>query len=990
MDMIKGSFRRLGKRNIAKVTFISLAAATVMAAALFIPNNQPPGYIAPLALNTQDFSSGTAIGYTPWFETGTYRGDLIAFRIASSGAVNLLSPVWRAASVLDLQDHLTGRRIVTTDGAGVATPFRFLDLTPAQQGQVGSNSILNYVRGDRSNEGPGGMRPRSAVLGDIIHSGPAYVGRPIAGYTYDNYLAFASNASGRAPRVYVGANDGMLHAFDAVSGTEVFAYVPSMVLANLPKLAVDPYRHTYFVDGFLTAEDAQFGGAWHTVLIGGLGAGGKGYYALDVTSASAATEVEAAGKILWEFNSSTAGAANLGFGYSRPSVVRLANDDWAAIVANGYMSATGAASLYVLNIQTGAVIREMITADLDGNGLSSPTVIDLDGDGRVDSAYAGDLNGNLWKFDLNAGTIAFGGQPLFQTLMTNGVRQPITTAPEVGRHPEGGVMVYVGTGRLLAQNDAINKSTQAVFGIWDDDSGPVGIVQLRTQQLKSVLHASGEWVRVVTANSTDWSTHRGWVTPTAIAGATTLDLGERVIQDMRLRDGRISFTTVNPSLATGENWFIQLDAMTGGAPGKTIIDVNDDLALNVADNVDGNGDGAVLDGAEDRAVGQYQDFGLASRPVTGVLGDRKDSALINHLAAISPALPPNLDDPGLLGGHFDLDTSHEIYDFNFGIPECDINGLPEPCVASAGAGTTDGHVHQWDDKNFSTTINFFNLADDGDGNPLYEIDGKGGIANLAFAVEPDEVFMLTVANSALSPGGVLEINGGGIGVVDYQALLNRYLAGTLGPGESFPLYKLKPTSAAEEAQGIVRLQTLKLSFDAFAILSGDLLPTKTGCVRGNSPGALGEYRNGALMLQALDASDVSGGFVYDAATERYVAGSSSLNAPLGYATAGLHWESTVFWHWDGPCYGEAEWAALFDECVIQGLLGICTKATKEEKNKGQKKSKFKKNENAVSTPPGLYDPSATETDPGQSVTNTTVGGADDIGRLFWKELVPEE
>ncbi|MFB3078276.1 MAG: pilus assembly protein, partial [Lysobacterales bacterium] len=379
-----------------------LVGGAVLAAALFVANSQPWGYVAPPALSGGNFKHGDVVAYSPWFENGSFRGDLLALPVTASGKVNYLAPLWRAASNLDGQHYMTGRRIVTTDGLGGGIPFQFAELTPAQQLQVGSDIVLNYVRGDRSNEGPAGLRVRSSVLGDIIHSGPTYVGKPAAGYNFGGYLGFANANADRAARVYVGANDGMLHAFDALNGSEVYAYVPSMVMGNLPKLAAQPYKHQYFVDGFLTVEDAQFGGSWHSVLVGGLGAGDKGYYALDVTSPGAATEAEAAGKILWEFHSSSSGAGNLGYGYSRPSIVRLNNGQWAAVVANGYMSASGAASLYLLDVQTGAVIREITVPDLDGNGLSSPTVIDANADGFVDTAYAGDLNGNLWKFDLKS------------------------------------------------------------------------------------------------------------------------------------------------------------------------------------------------------------------------------------------------------------------------------------------------------------------------------------------------------------------------------------------------------------------------------------------------------------------------------------------------------------------------------------------------------------------------------------------------------------
>ncbi len=172
MDTIIRKLRSSGTRLLSKAAILSLAAGAALAATLFIANNQPWGYVAPPALSSSNFSRGNVVAYTPWFENGTFRGDLIASPVKSSGAVNLLVPMWRAAPVLDGQHYQTGRRIVTSDGIGSGIPFQFLDLTPAQQLQVGSASILDYVRGDRSNESAAGMRVRSSVLGDIIHSGP--------------------------------------------------------------------------------------------------------------------------------------------------------------------------------------------------------------------------------------------------------------------------------------------------------------------------------------------------------------------------------------------------------------------------------------------------------------------------------------------------------------------------------------------------------------------------------------------------------------------------------------------------------------------------------------------------------------------------------------------------------------------------------------------------------------------------------------------------
>jgi hypothetical protein len=970
MDRLTGSMESVGRRKFAPVAALFLGIAAAFAAAIFIPKNQPFGYIAPMALSSANFKNGGAVGYAPWFDATDFRGDISALPVGNDGVVQVLVPNWQASTAMDAQNYNTGRRIVTTDGVGNATAFRYADLTAAQQTALGSDAMLNFIRGDRSGEGGAIDRVRGGVLGDIIHSTPVFVGNPRNGYLFGDYLTFAAAKAGRAERVYVGANDGMLHALDASNGEEVYGYVPSMVMSNLTKLAAGPYQHYYFVDGTLTVEDVQFGAAWHSVLVGGLGAGGKGFFALDVTDPDAADEAAAAGKILWEFNSNNLAAANIGYSYGRPSIVQLDNGAWVAVVANGYLSATGKASLYILNIQTGAVIRELAVLDDNSNGLSSPTLIDANKDGRVDTAYAGDLNGNLWKFDLSAAgsgswTVAYGGLALLQTDLSGGVRRPITSAPEVGFHPEGGVMVYVGTGRLLNTSDGMDNSPQAVYGVWDNNWGsniPITSAALVSQQIKSVVHLDGDTVRTVTANPVNWTTKRGWVTPTEIESASLLDQGERVIQDMLLRDGRVTFITVNPTIATGDNWFMQLDGETGGAPSKTIIDVNLDFKLDIGDNADGDANGVVGDTAVDRVIGQYQQFGLASRPVVGVLDVGRDSALINHLSAISPNLVIDAADPGLIGGHFDLDTSHLIYPFSTALVKA----------------TTDGHVHQWDDKNNATTIDFMGLPD-GNGNPLHEINDDVN------AVDPDTLFILIVGNAHLSPGAILQINGNSISVSEYKALQDRYMSGTLATGEKFPLLKInKPTGADLSIKKAKALKSLKVSFDAFAILAGDIVPSETACVRENDIGTLGEYRNGALFLQALDASDLVGGFTEDVVTERLVAGSTAVNSVNGYATRGLMWEASVFWHWDEGCYNTPGYQAVYDACIVDGD-GSCFALVADDKKKKGKKKKKKKDPPVVPVIPG--NPGG---DPGHNVTNTTIGGNNDAGRLFWRELIPED
>jgi hypothetical protein len=264
----------------------------------------------------------------------------------------------------------------------------------------------------------------------------------------------------------------------------------------------------------------------------------------------------------------------------------------------------------------------------------------------------------------------------------------------------------------------------------------------------------------------------------------------------------------------------------------------------------------------------------------------------------------------------------------------------------------------------------------------YKIDSEAfGVGN-----KTGDPFILTVGNSALSPGGIVEINGVSIGVEEYEAALNRYITGTLADGEGFPRFTIDPPTVAQKNAGVLQLTTFKMSFDAFAILRGDLLGTKTGCVKGNEQGPNGEWRNGALFVQALNAPNEDPAYVYDAVTDSYVGANNSVKAGLDYATSGLRWESTVFWHWDGDCYHEEDWEEQWRVCIIEGGCAL----DNEEKVEKSKKKKKKKKDDPVD-PPAEGEPLPEgEVDPSHTLTNTTI--ADDIntGRLFWRELIPED
>jgi len=306
----------------------------------------------------------------------------------------------------------------------------------------------------------------------MVNSSPIYVGKPRARYP-DNwgsgapessvsYSAFATSST-RVPMVYVGANDGMLHGFNADTGKELIAYIPNEVYPRLSALTSPTYSHKFYVDGSPTVADAFFDNQWRSVLVGGLNRGGQAIYALDITNPASMDET----KVLWEFSDNidndAAGDAGtefaLGYTYSKPAIVRLHNGKWAAIFGNGYnntvndgsRSTTGHAVLYIVDLEDGSVIRKINTkagTQTAPNGLATVTPVDVDGDFIIEYVYAGDLQGNMWKFDLTDTTpsswgVAYGTaaspQPLFVAKDSLGNPQPITAKANVGFAANGAV-----------------------------------------------------------------------------------------------------------------------------------------------------------------------------------------------------------------------------------------------------------------------------------------------------------------------------------------------------------------------------------------------------------------------------------------------------------------------------------------------------------------------------------------------------------------------
>ncbi len=508
----------------------------------FLEFTQAASSSSAATFNSTSLQDGTLL-YRGFYDLRNRTGELTATEVSTDGVV-ASTPTWAAAGLLDSMNP-TNRVVVSWDPAannGIA--FDHSSLTSNQQATLSSNQV-NYLRGDRSNEDPSGsLRARpatSGLLGDIVNSSPVFVGQPRAinrdqePYpTSDLYSSFADANYTRSPMVYVGANDGMLHAFDAITGQETFAYVPNSIIDNslaannkLDSFTSTFYLHNYYVDLSPRLNDTYTaitpGGsrAWRTTLVGGLGAGGKGYFALDVTdpATSYSSTPNATNVALWEFTDeddtyplTSTGAPlggavgaltdpngdpvkDLGFALSLP-IVTMSNaetggeQDWVAIFGNGPNSTAGVSTLFVLFLDKGldgwasGDFRKIPTdfgVPLPGeqfagypNGLGSPTAVDADLDGTVDYVYAGDRLGNLFRFDLTSSNPAnWSALRLFTATYDYGggdVRlQPILSRPLVVKHPQQpGFLITFGTGSFITEDDGGDDEIQSIYTIWDN------------------------------------------------------------------------------------------------------------------------------------------------------------------------------------------------------------------------------------------------------------------------------------------------------------------------------------------------------------------------------------------------------------------------------------------------------------------------------------------------------------------------------------------
>ncbi|TCO80275.1 type IV pilus assembly protein PilY1 [Plasticicumulans lactativorans] len=571
----------------------------------------------------------SAVVYRTTYDASDWSGDVIAYPLDSSGNVLVDQPLWQA------REHIpapTQRNIYTvTDpnqtGKGVA--FTWTSISNAQQKLLESTknskdgqAVLDYLRGNQSQEASqvtNGYRTRKYVLGDVIGSAATYVaasdeGRSILpGSEGSSYQSFVQSKASRPSMLYFGANDGMLHGIAAADGSEKLAYVPYGVFANLNKLAQANYAHQYYVDATPVVGDAYNNG-WKTILLGTLGNGGKSLFALDVSAPTAFTSSQA----LWEFTN-----ARLGEGARQPLIARTNSTahPWVAIVGNAYNTVVGSGNnasvnvptLLVIDLWTGALVKELVTTPpvAGDNGLSPPTAFDANDDGKVDYVYAGDLLGNLWKFDLSSSNesswnVAFSNTPLFSAKDSAGRAQAITVQPLVEKHPDSGIMVYFGTGRYLTASDhtdpVLNPNptdgtggtdfnpVNSLYGLRDTGSSVIaGRSALLAQSITYEGTPSGfsNAIRITSNTAIDWTQKRGWYMDLLSGGS--IFQGERVVvTPARIYERLVVLTSIPTQSScqkSGYGWLMELNALSGQALTYSALDYSGDNTINASDIV---------------------------------------------------------------------------------------------------------------------------------------------------------------------------------------------------------------------------------------------------------------------------------------------------------------------------------------------------------------------------------------------------------------------
>ena len=498
------------------------------------------------------------------------------------------------------------RTIYKSDGAGALQDFVYANVnaadfaatglsqwstfTTTQKTTAAGTNLVNFLRGQTGFEQRTSntvtdrlFRYREATLGDPLESQPFFISKPIFSYADPGYTAYKTAQASRVGTVYMGVNDGMMHAFAADTGVERWAYVPSVVIPNLWKLADQNYSiaHTNYVNGSPVISDictanctVAATAVWKTILVGGLNAGGRSYYALNITDPL--TPV-----LLWEITSATTGFSNLGYSYGQPVITKKADGTWVVVLTSGYNNTspgTGRGSLYVFNAADSDPSASVVEYDTGVGDATTPSGLakiaawnDFGGTNNTAGyIYGGDLLGNLWRFDINS----VAAPVLIATLKDAlGNAQPVTTTPTLGQ-VKGQRIVFVGTGKYLEVSDLTDTARQTVYAIRDENSAtPATLVNARTALVAQTLTVAGA-TRTGSNNAVDFASGRGWYIDLVDSAAPTFN-GERVNIDMQLIQGTLIFASIIPSSTVcspgGSGWLNFVNYETGGYVGPLTL-----------------------------------------------------------------------------------------------------------------------------------------------------------------------------------------------------------------------------------------------------------------------------------------------------------------------------------------------------------------------------------------------------------------------------------
>lgn len=621
---------------------------------IFTDASTNSGTISGVTLTSTKISTESSFVYQPGFDSSKWSGSLLKLelKLVDNAPGNASDPGHVPNMIIKIQDTksaawdagtvLTGKTATTIPVAAAVAPnpapadrkiytakveadrslttveFKWANLTDEQKTLLNTSPVspyaddglgqkrVDYLRGSRVDEigfTNGVFRQRDRVLGDIINSNPTYVAAPSSSIQGENYNAFYEANKNRTAAVYVGANDGMMHAFSADDGRELFSYVPNALMSNLNQLTNPNYVHRPFVDGSLSINEALVSGTWKSILASGMGGGAQGIFVLDVTNPANFSSGLGA---IWEFTDKD--DADMGNLTSPPLVAKFKTGGtilapiykYFVVISSGFNNYkddgasnfggtdAGFGALFLLSLDKapgtawslGTNYYKFKTPPVDStlqNGLSTPALI-AGPDGAIKLAYAGDLQGNVWRFNFSGAApwsaALPDSSPFFTAKDKDGVRQPITQQPKVVFAPGGGYVVFFGTGKYIENADLApgNFKTQSFYGVYDTP-GIKNSVRANLEKRTPVAYTTGgRDALTITGNTFTYGVEtgnkQGWYLDFLNSGTvgSTLGTGERSVTNSLVANGNLFFNSLvtgSDPCAKGGGRIYAVDALTG-------------------------------------------------------------------------------------------------------------------------------------------------------------------------------------------------------------------------------------------------------------------------------------------------------------------------------------------------------------------------------------------------------------------------------------------